>query len=293
MEPADAMSSDTRFEAYIGTGIAHVHTNEDGVIGRRGYSLAHLLAYYRDHVQGLSDESYLAICEHASNPGKPRKLTMDDKLIQHLLAEKLVIDQQKGETKLFFGVEASILQTGELDTPGELTEHIDYTIASHHALPRRVEHNAKAISDLMRTAIDDPATTILGHPNRFIYSVPVNWEAVMEHAKDRNVAIEINLNIFPKTLLRHRILSNSVISHWNFFLKCIATTGVPVFIGSDIHLGRQLEEWCKSVSASLSPGPSQSRLSYIAEQLELAGIRSEQIINAKASTFAAWLESRR
>lgn len=88
------------------------------------------------------------------------------------------------------GCEANILDCdGNIDIPIEVQNKLDYMIASLHDVciePSNVENNTKALLNVM----DNPNIHILGHIGNPAF--PINIDAVVNKAKQKNVLIELN-----------------------------------------------------------------------------------------------------
>jgi len=97
--------------------------------------------------------------------------------------------------RIFKGIESDILNDGELDYEEDILKGFDFVIASIHSNLRMDEE--KATQRLIR-AIENPYTTILGHPTgRLLLSrsgYPIQHKKVIDAAAANGVAIEINSN---------------------------------------------------------------------------------------------------
>ena len=96
---------------------------------------------------------------------------------------------------IFKGIESDILYDGSLDYPDEILKRFDFIVASVHSILKMDEE--KATSRLIK-AIENPYTTILGHPTgRLLLSrngYPINYKKVIDACAANNVVIEINAN---------------------------------------------------------------------------------------------------
>ncbi len=92
---------------------------------------------------------------------------------------------------LLKGCEANILNTnGDIDLDKSEIKSLDYTIASFHEpvfKPLSLEENTKA---LLNTMDNNDEVEILGHLGNPNY--PLDYEAVVKKAKEKNIMIEIN-----------------------------------------------------------------------------------------------------
>lgn len=95
--------------------------------------------------------------------------------------------------RIFKGIESDILSDGSLDYDDATLATFDYVVASvHQTLTMTLE---KATTRLLR-AIENPYTTILGHPTgRLLLAregYPIDHRAIIDACADHNVIIEIN-----------------------------------------------------------------------------------------------------
>ena len=97
--------------------------------------------------------------------------------------------------RIFKGIESDILNDGSLDYEEDLLKQFDFIIASVHSNLRMEE--AKATDGLIK-AIENPYTTILGHPTgRLLLSrkgYPINHQKVIDACAANGVSIELNAN---------------------------------------------------------------------------------------------------
>lgn len=98
-----------------------------------------------------------------------------------------------GAFRIFKGIESDILGDGSLDYDPETLASFDYVVASiHQTLTMTLE---KATTRLIR-AIENPYTTILGHPTgRLLLAregYPIDHRAVIDACAQHNVVLEIN-----------------------------------------------------------------------------------------------------
>ena len=97
--------------------------------------------------------------------------------------------------KIFKGIESDILNDGSLDYPAEILAGFDFVIASVHSnLKMDID---KATNRLLR-AIENPATTILGHPTGRILlareGYPIDHKKIIDACAANKVVIELNAN---------------------------------------------------------------------------------------------------
>jgi DNA polymerase (family X) len=193
-------------------GVLHVHTTwSDGL-----HSLEQMCTRARDlgyAYIGITDHSKSAFYANGLQPN--RVLEQWDAI--DLLNEKLA------PFKILKGIESDILNDGSLDYEDNLLSRFDFIIASVHSnLKMGIE---KATERVVR-AIENPYTTILGHPTgRLLLSregYPLDWDAVFDACKRCNVAIELNAHPYRLDI--------------DYTLIPRATAlGIPISINPDAH----------------------------------------------------------
>jgi DNA polymerase (family 10) len=136
---------------------------------------------------------YLGMCDHSKSAFYAKGLT-----IERVLQQQEEIDGLNKKLEgfhIFKGIESDILYDGGLDYPDEILAKFDFIVASVHSILKMDE--AKATSRLI-TAIENPYTTILGHPTgRLLLSrkgYPIDYKKVIDACAANNVVIEINAN---------------------------------------------------------------------------------------------------
>jgi DNA polymerase (family X) len=134
---------------------------------------------------------YIGITDHSKSAFYANGLQPDRLLAQWEEIDRL--NEKMGPFRILKGIESDILNDGSLDYDTNILERFDFIIASVHSnLKMSIE---KATERVVR-AIENPYTTILGHPTgRLLLSregYPLDWDAVFDACKRCNVAIELN-----------------------------------------------------------------------------------------------------
>ena len=136
---------------------------------------------------------YLGICDHSKSAFYANGLneTM-------LAAQQLEIDEfnkKHSPFRIFKGIESDILYDGSLDYSDKVLSSFDFIVASVHSVLNMNED--KATARLIK-AIENPYTTILGHPTgRLLLSrngYPIDHKKVIDACAANQVIIEINAN---------------------------------------------------------------------------------------------------
>jgi len=138
--------------------------------------------------QGLE---YLVISDHSKSAFYANGLNEERIKAQHQYIDEL--NNKLAPFKIFKSIESDILNDGSLDYSDNLLSTFDLVIASVHSNLKMPQE--KAMSRLL-TAIENPYTTVLGHPTgRLLLSragYPIDHERIIDACIANNVAIEIN-----------------------------------------------------------------------------------------------------
>lgn len=193
-------------------GILHNHsTYSDG---------KHSLETMAEFCKELGFE-YLGIADHSQSAAYANGLREDRIRIQHEEIDQL--NQKLAPFKILKGIESDILGDGSLDYPSEILATFDYVVASVHSnLNMSIE---KATSRLL-TAIENPFTTILGHPTgRLLLAregYPIDHKTIIDACAQHGVVIEINASPWRLDL------------DWRWIRYCMEK-GVMLSINPDAH----------------------------------------------------------
>jgi DNA polymerase (family X) len=165
-------------------GVIHSHTTySDGI-----NSLREMAEYSRD----LGFE-YIGITDHSKAAFYANGLK-EDRVLQQL-EEIDQLNKELAPFRIFKGIESDILNDGSLDYEEDILKQFDFIIASVHSNLKMDKE--KATSRLI-TAIENPFTTILGHPtSRLLLSregYPLDHMEVIDACAENNVVIELNAN---------------------------------------------------------------------------------------------------
>ncbi|RYF22039.1 MAG: DNA polymerase/3'-5' exonuclease PolX [Flavobacteriales bacterium] len=166
-------------------GSLHNHSDwSDGV-----HTLEEMALYCRDTLK----LEYLGICDHSKSAFYANGLNEQRVYAQHQQINEL--NQKLAPFKIFKGIESDILYDGSLDYSEEILKTFDFVVASVHSQLKMTEEKATA---RLITAIENPYTTILGHPTgRLLLSrkgYDIDYEKVIDACAANNVVIEINAN---------------------------------------------------------------------------------------------------
>ncbi|PVY41952.1 helix-hairpin-helix domain-containing protein [Pontibacter virosus] len=165
-------------------GILHNHsTYSDGA-----HTLEQMATYCRD-----MGYQYLGISDHSKTAAYAGGLREGDVLRQQKEIDEL--NQKLAPFRIFKGIESDILGDGSLDYEEDILKTFDFIVASIHSNLNMDEQKATA---RLITAIENPYTTMLGHPTGRLLlrreGYPINHKMVIDACAANNVIIEINSN---------------------------------------------------------------------------------------------------
>jgi DNA polymerase (family 10) len=168
-------------------GSLHNHSTwSDGI-----NTVEEMAMYCRDELK----LEYLGMCDHSKSAFYAKGLTIERVLQQQEEIDHL--NKKLNGFHIFKGIESDILYDGSLDYPDEILKKFDFIVASVHSILKMDEE--KATSRLIK-AIENPYTTILGHPTgRLLLSrsgYPINYKKVIDACAANSVVIEVNANPF-------------------------------------------------------------------------------------------------
>ncbi|PWS28547.1 DNA polymerase/3'-5' exonuclease PolX [Pedobacter yonginense] len=166
-------------------GSLHNHSTwSDGV-----HTLEQMALYCKEQL----NLQYLGICDHSKTAVYAKGLNEQRVFGQHQEIDAL--NQKLAPFKIFKGIESDILSDGSLDYSDDILKTFDFVVASVHSNLRMDE--AKATARLLK-AIENPYTTILGHPTgRLLLSragYPIDYKKIIDACAANQVVIEINAN---------------------------------------------------------------------------------------------------
>ncbi len=193
-------------------GVLHNHSKySDGM-----HSLEEMAVYAKE--QGYQ---YLGMADHSLTAAYAGGLSIERVQEQHREIDQL--NQRLAPFKVFKGIESDILGDGSLDYPDEVLSTFDFVVASVHQNLTMTED--KAMPRLLK-AIENPYTTILGHPTgRLLLSrpgYPIDHRKIIDACAANGVAIELNAHPYRLDV------------DWRWLWYCMEKA-VPVSINPDAH----------------------------------------------------------
>lgn len=165
-------------------GILHNHsTYSDGK-----HSLRQMAEYCRE-----LGYQYLGISDHSKTAFYAGGLTEDQISKQHQEIDAL--NKEMAPFRIFKGIESDILSDGRLDYNDDVLASFDFIVASVHSI---LNMNINRATTRLITAIENPFTTMLGHPTGRLLlrreGYPIDHKAIIDACAANNVVIEINAN---------------------------------------------------------------------------------------------------
>jgi DNA polymerase (family X) len=169
----------------------------------------------------LQGWEYLGICDHSQSAFYANGLKPDRVAAQHAEIEHL--NKELFPFKIFKGIESDILYDGSLDYDADTLKSFDFIVASVHSVLKMNEEKA---TQRLITAIENPYTTILGHPTgRLLLSrqgYPINHKKVIDACAANGVVVELNANPYRLDI------------DWRWIPYCLEK-GVMISINPDAH----------------------------------------------------------
>lgn len=164
---------------------------------------------------------YLGICDHSQTAFYADGLKVETVLLQQQEIEKL--NKQLFPFKIFKGIESDILGNGDLDYEEDILKTFDFIVASVHANLKMSED--KANTRLIK-AIENPYTTILGHPTGRLLlgrqGYPIDHKKIIDACAANKVVIELNAHPYRLDI------------DWRWIPYCLEK-GVMISINPDAH----------------------------------------------------------
>ena len=164
---------------------------------------------------------YLGICDHSQSAFYAEGLKIERVLEQHQEISEL--NKKLFPFKIFKGIESDILNDGSLDYPEDVLKTFDFIVASVHS---NLKMNKEKATERLITAIENPYTTILGHPTgRLLLSrpgYPIDHKKVIDACAANGVVIELNAHPYRLDI------------DWRWIPYCMEK-GVKVAINPDAH----------------------------------------------------------
>lgn len=193
--------------------IADVHTHT--IVSGHAYGTI------REMAKAAADKNLqiLGISEHA--PGIPG--TVDP--FYYLNLE--VIPRELYGVKIIHGCEINVMNDGTLSLPQEYIEKLDYAIIGIHCQCYENQGREKNTENLIK-CMRNEKVRFVSHPDDD--HTPLNYEKLVQAAKEFNVALEVNNSTLMKKEKRWNCIENYI-----SMLYFCEQYKVPIVINSDAH----------------------------------------------------------
>lgn len=202
---------------------------------------------------------YFGIADHGQYLAFANGMTPERVALQHQEIDRL--NAQWDKFKILKGVEADILPDGSLDYDPEILSSFDYVVASVHVqLSMDLE---KAMSRVIK-AIENPYTTILGHPTGRLLlerkGFPLDYPKIFDACKANQVAIELNASPYRLDI------------DWRYLYLALEK-GVMISINPDSHQKDRMVEMEYGVRVAQKGG--------LVKELTLNALSVNEFLNFK------------
>ncbi len=165
--------------------------------------------------------SYFGIADHSQTASYAGGLS-PGRLMQQI-EEIDTLNKTYENFKILKGIESDILADGSLDYENDILAQLDYVVASVH---QNLNMDITKASTRLIKAIENPYTTILGHPTgRLLLSrdgYPIDYKKIIDACAANNVIMELNANPYRLDL------------DWRWIPYCMEK-GVKISINPDAH----------------------------------------------------------
>jgi DNA polymerase (family 10) len=163
-------------------GTLHNHTTDsDGV-----HTLEEMVEQCK--ILGLT---YFGVCDHSQSAFYAGGLKVEEVLQQQKQIDQL--NSKDPNFRILKGIESDILSDGSLDYSDEILKTFDFIVASVHS---NLKMNEEKATNRLIKAIENPYTTILGHPTgRLLLArpgYPINHKKIIDACAANGVHIELN-----------------------------------------------------------------------------------------------------
>lgn len=171
---------------------------------------------------------YFGICDHSQAAFYAEGLKPEKVLLQQKEIDKL--NKQLAPFKIFKGIESDILNDGSLDYAEDILKTFDFVVASVHSNLKMDEEKA---NQRLLKAIENPYTTILGHPTgRLLLArqgYPIDHKKIIDACAANGVIIELNAHPYRLDI------------DWTWIPYCLEK-GVKISINPDAHQKEGLKD---------------------------------------------------
>lgn len=129
--------------------------------------------------------------------------------------------------ELLYGCEVNVLAGGKLSLGRRYLDELDYAIAGIHGLCYEDEGIVLNTDNIIK-CMADPKVRLVSHPDDARY--PLDYTALVQAAKEYNVALEVNNNSLRTPSFRTGCRENNEV-----MLPLCMEYNVPIIVDSDAH----------------------------------------------------------
>jgi DNA polymerase (family 10) len=201
---------------------------------------------------------YMAITDHSKAVTVANGLTPER--VREQWEEVAAARDELGDDFLILrGQEVDILKDGSLDQPDDILEELDIVVIAVHSF---MDMDRETMTERVLRGMDHPQVDILAHPTGRLINrrepYPIDMEAVLAKAAERDIAIEINAH--PRRLDVH-----------DRFAARARELAVRIVIDSDAHAVRGLDVMRFGVDQGRRAGLERSHVLNCGTREEVTG----------------------
>lgn len=140
-----------------------------------------------------------------------------------------ILPDEINGVRVLKGVEANILNNGELDLPQSVLSSLEFVAAGLHEVEGLTIKTKEAYTEAIIAAMENPFLKMITHPvnRRF----PIDLERVVKHAKLKGVLLELNASSYHlRKKNRRGIMSQSI-----ELARSVKKHGALLSVNSDAH----------------------------------------------------------
>lgn len=232
----------------------HTHTVSSG----HAYSTVDELAKSASK-QGLK---VIAITDHGpSLPGGPHK---------YHFSNMAILPEEIHGVRVLKGIEANILDNGELDLNDELLASLDFVAAGLHDDTGHTMSTMGEYTDAVIRAIENPYVNMITHPINVKYPLDIN--RVVKAARDNDVILEVNASSYNP--IKNKKRGNEAVDVK--MCKLAKKYGVKLSLNTDTHYHIEIGD-----------------IGSLREIIREAHLEERNVINTSAESLMRFLYSSR
>lgn len=202
----------------------------------------------------------LAVTEHGPN--------MPDGPYIYYFNNLSILPKKLYGVNILKGVEANILEQGNLDLPEKVLKSLDFVAAGVHYNTGHNLKNKEELTEAVIEAMKNPLVNMITHPVNKYY--PLNFKKIVKGAKKYNVILEVNASSYnPK-----KLNSRGDIEKTLTLCKLAKRYRVLLSLNSDAHFRNEVGD-----------------ISNLENIIEKAKLRKSDVINTSKERVLNYLDS--